>query len=659
HSNQGHYYVGAKYPCSYSDFYGIVKAARGEPQTDYRNLSNPDVMVRSDPREQRLYYLSLLEEHGGEANSALPLEEIAGLCRSRGLIQSEAEAILRKVYAPGQITELKADLRLTDLHTDDQGFNGSPLYVLLRRLDPSLHFRFSPAVFWINLAWQLLGLLAVVWLSSKALGWNAGDAVLVTALLLASWDYVGWGMNGLVTAGWMLPALLAVWGYRLGRPLVAGSGIAWAGLIKLFPFALLMPAFVAVAKAVAPRQRRAPGMLRPATAISTVLFCLASAALLTALSRATGLSWTEFLEKIVVQFRHAAHTGNGVGLSHVLLSLGIGGSAASGLARVTALFCIGWMFWESRPGDPVSALPRQTLIMLACMVWLTNKWLNYYSVVGLLLVPYLMSRQRKITVLVLLLYAVSFALPEFGHLYPGGLAVLSLVKVAPHLGLPLFALIAEIAASRERPPRPSSDLLSRHVFRWGHVIALAGVLAVVCALVLEVYRHHKAASWFFLGEEHRAQGRTEQTRACFERAVELLPKDAQARFNLALVLEQEGNPAEALRRYREAVELDPGFVTARLNLGILLIRRGDLKGGGEVFRECIRIAPHEEKAHYNLGAVSLALQRPEGARRHLRQALRINPGFAEAKAGLRRVERRTGDRDRRLNPPSAPSSPAP
>jgi Flp pilus assembly protein TadD len=46
-------------------------------------------------------------------------------------------------------------------------------------------------------------------------------------------------------------------------------------------------------------------------------------------------------------------------------------------------------------------------------------------------------------------------------------------------------------------------------------------------------------------------------------AVRLLPRDAYPPFNLALLLEGLGRPAEALPLYERAAQLDPTFVEAR------------------------------------------------------------------------------------------------
>jgi len=61
----------------------------------------------------------------------------------------------------------------------------------------------------------------------------------------------------------------------------------------------------------------------------------------------------------------------------------------------------------------------------------------------------------------------------------------------------------------------------------------------------------------------------------FEYASELMPRHAEPRNNLGLVLEEAGELDRAVDHYREAVGLDPDSNEYRANLARALIRRGD------------------------------------------------------------------------------------
>lgn len=52
-------------------------------------------------------------------------------------------------------------------------------------------------------------------------------------------------------------------------------------------------------------------------------------------------------------------------------------------------------------------------------------------------------------------------------------------------------------------------------------------------------------------------GRAEEARVALESAVRIQPFYAEAHYNLAILLEQTGSPADALREYEQAVTLNP------------------------------------------------------------------------------------------------------
>lgn len=77
-----------------------------------------------------------------------------------------------------------------------------------------------------------------------------------------------------------------------------------------------------------------------------------------------------------------------------------------------------------------------------------------------------------------------------------------------------------------------------------------------------------------------------------EKAVELEPKDAEARVNLASIVAAQGDAARAVALFREAVDLrpsDPSFASARFNLGLLLLREGRKSDGLAHLREAVRL----------------------------------------------------------------------
>lgn len=641
HTNLAHYYLGAKYALPYFDFYKLTTAAEAKPQAGYRDLRMPDRVFRADPREQRLYYIGQLRAGGVTLPPSAGLAELEALFRSSGLLEKEAEVILASSLPPGRVGPFRADVARMDIYTGDFGFNGSPFSVLVRQLDPAIHIPFGPAVCHVNLALQFLALGLIALLAARVLNGDGESALIIAALVLASWDFTGWGLNGLVSAGWMLPAAVALWGIQRRNPWVAGLAIAWAGLNKLFPFVMVLPLGIIVVRA-ASRGRDQPAA-DGRTAARTLLFCAIAAAALAAASRLTGLSWADFLEKIRAQFHAAGYLNNSIGVSAVLLNLWIRKSPALIVPQVAVLFAVVWVFWMRADETWWERLPRGLVVLLACMAWLTQTWFNYYSVVGLLLVPSLFRRNRALALALLAAFALSYALPDYGHRYPPLLHWVPIAKILPHLLLPLTALgleIREIAATQPGPA--AADPLSRWLYRNHAVVLAAAAVLSVAALGGELYRVHGAMLRSQLAAAALAEGRTQDAAGAYRRVLETEPDASGASYNLACALEAQGKLDEAAAYYRKAADLEPANAPARNNLALLLLRKGERQGALALLEEAARAVPFDEEYQFNLGLALASLGHTNQAIARLRTALDIDPGLEPAKEQLKRLQRTRG-----------------
>ncbi len=631
HTNLAHYYLGAKHPVSYFDFYQLAAAGAGKPQVLYRDLRDPDRLFRADPREQRLYYVGLLRESGIGFPASAATGEIEELCRSHGLFAREADAILNRFLPPDRVADYRDDVGRMNVRLNDFGFNGSPLYVLLRRLDPSLHRPFGPAVCYVNLAWQLLSLCLTVILLGRGLGWSREDALLALALMLASWDYTGWALNGLISGGWMLPVALALWGFRRRNPWLAGLGIAWAGLLRLFPFVLLLPLGIVVFRGSFTKEKTA-------LAWKSILACLLSSVLLGwAAASFSGYSWREFMLKIGLQFHSAGFLNNGIGLSSVLLTLGIHKSLILFFPQLVVTFAIAWILWMRRPEDGWARLPETSLVLLGCLAWLTQTWFNYYSVIALFLVPMLLRRSGRLTVVLLWLLAGSYGLPDYGQAFALAPTVMKIVKIVPQLFLPLVALaveIRDIKASQLSPAVPGR--FNEWLFRREQPILLAGVALSALTLCAGVYVRYAVATYADAGEQFARDGRWEDARLFYRKALRLNPRSEALHFKLGAVLEAKGDIENAAAEYWKAVELNPEAVDARNNLGVLLMQKGRAQEAFKQFVLALAARPYDEELQVNVGQALLALGDAEEARTCFQAALDIHPGFEPALRQLNR-----------------------
>jgi len=651
HANLIHHYLGAKYDCSYSDFYKLVTAALEMPQISYRDLKNSPAMFRADPREHRLYYQELLTKNRISFSALEPLEHLRELCISEDLVKKEASDILRDGLRPEEITGFKRDVKFAAGKwkggrslAGDYGFNGSPLYVLARQMDPGLWFPLTTSAGYINICWQIIAVFIITFLAGKALGWAKDDSLFAAALVLASQDFTGWALPGLILAGWLLPVMATLWAFRRPNVAASGFGIAWAGLIKLFPFVLALPLILRVVKAhiftrrilVQSKKYESAGkqavLPSHVLALRILLVCLALTVILTALSSLTGRSWAEFLHKITLQFQSPAYFDNSVSLSQAFLKLGIAGSPAIILPRLTMLFAICWVIWMSREKDFWQTLPLISLVLLSCMAWFAHTWFNYYSIITLFLLPGLLRSHRRMVVLFLILFAASFSLPEYDDACGHPFEFLSIMKVIVPLLLPVYVLAMEVRKIRRLESSPSElHIPDRWIFFAGKFIIPAGFILSVFLVGTEMYRFQKANSYFQTSQILRQQGKKKEALIYFTKTAKLLPGNAQAQSNLASVHAENGNIEEAIAYFKKALALDPDNADVHTNLGTLYFNTGYIEQSIDLFSGACRLVPYDEQMHFNFGRAFLRQGKLDEAKALFNKALAINPNFEPAK----------------------------
>lgn len=110
--------------------------------------------------------------------------------------------------------------------------------------------------------------------------------------------------------------------------------------------------------------------------------------------------------------------------------------------------------------------------------------------------------------------------------------------------------------------------------------------------------------------------------------------EAESSYELAMRLEDEGRPEEALAAYRRAVELDPGLADARLDFGRLLHQRGEVELAEERYRQALALRPGDATAAYNLGVALADRGRLEEAAQAYETALAADPALSDAHYNL-------------------------
>lgn len=140
-----------------------------------------------------------------------------------------------------------------------------------------------------------------------------------------------------------------------------------------------------------------------------------------------------------------------------------------------------------------------------------------------------------------------------------------------------------------------------------------------------------------LADELRILGRIDDAMREYRAVLALAPDNAQVHNNLANLLQAQGRFADAVRHYEAAVAADPGFALAWDNYGVAKAQADDYAGAVPLFRRAIEADPGLASAHLHLGLALEALGRPAEAVGPMREALRIDPQSRGALRGLVRI----------------------
>jgi tetratricopeptide (TPR) repeat protein len=146
--------------------------------------------------------------------------------------------------------------------------------------------------------------------------------------------------------------------------------------------------------------------------------------------------------------------------------------------------------------------------------------------------------------------------------------------------------------------------------------------------------------WKLLGSALQIQG--QNALPAFQKAAELLPREADAHYNLGVALKGLGLLADAAASYRRALKIKPDYAEAHNNLGNVLKDFGQLDEAVDSCRRALKLKPEFAEAHFNLANILKDTGQFENALASYRQAVKLRPDYAEAHNNLAVVQRELG-----------------
>lgn len=151
-------------------------------------------------------------------------------------------------------------------------------------------------------------------------------------------------------------------------------------------------------------------------------------------------------------------------------------------------------------------------------------------------------------------------------------------------------------------------------------------------------------AWLNLGNLRLRQGRPDEARAAFERAIELDPQATAAWVNLADLLRAERRDDEGEHVLRRGLEANPRAAELHHALGLLLVRRGDGDAALAELRAAAELDPASARHAYVYAVALDSSGRRAEALAVLGTAAERHPGEPEILAALAALHREAGDR---------------
>ncbi len=171
----------------------------------------------------------------------------------------------------------------------------------------------------------------------------------------------------------------------------------------------------------------------------------------------------------------------------------------------------------------------------------------------------------------------------------------------------------------------------------GRVLAELGRLGEAEAVLVRATAGGDAAAEYTLGTVLDRQGRWDEARRHYERAIAIDPFHARAMNSFAVGLDRRGNSLTALVWFRKALAIAPDTAEFHVNHGSALIQARRFDEAVRALETAIRLEPGDADAHNNLGIALASRGDLPGAQGAFTRALEVDPRHADGRRNLDRV----------------------
>ena len=135
-------------------------------------------------------------------------------------------------------------------------------------------------------------------------------------------------------------------------------------------------------------------------------------------------------------------------------------------------------------------------------------------------------------------------------------------------------------------------------------------------------------SYLQTGKWNSQDGEYDLAIRAFRKALEINPKNTEARVAWGGALLAQGRLEEAGNQFTDALARDPANKVAYFLLGAVLEKQGKFPEAMETYRRALQVDPEYALAHQSMGRLSLKTGSTDEGRKHLLEAARLDPEIA-------------------------------
>jgi len=168
--------------------------------------------------------------------------------------------------------------------------------------------------------------------------------------------------------------------------------------------------------------------------------------------------------------------------------------------------------------------------------------------------------------------------------------------------------------------------------------------ALVCALALGgCGAASREGAYLRHGRQFLAAGDLAKARIEFRNALQIAPRDDQARYQNGIIDEKLGNPREAAQFFQGAIDVNPNDLPARAHLGRLMLFAGAPQRALDTVKPALATHPDDVGLLTVRAAARARLNDLHGAREDAKRAVALAPANENAVATLAGIYQAGGD----------------